>query len=179
MTTLDPTFSDLQFRRSGLRSVRRIRRSGQRVAQAALGRRAAALAIDVGIYIAAAAAGLGLALLFDSQLLVNLLSLAVTLLNLTLFAASSQSIGTMAVGIFISDERGRPAQFFRIVFARHLLPQLGMLAVAFALLFATKSLPFALAILGLLTLVDLVPVFGEDRRCLHDHLGGTHVVRAK
>jgi uncharacterized RDD family membrane protein YckC len=78
-------------------------------------------------------------------------------------ARRAQSIGKMAVGTKIVTLDGVNAPLAVIVLRRmlpmtvlHLIPFVG----------------------GVFALADALVIFREDRRCLHDHIAGTRVVRA-
>lgn len=86
-----------------------------------------------------------------------------------LLATRGQTIGKAAMGIRIVDLEGRPAGFFSALLLR-LFVFNGLLSLVVS--FSSVLLPFA----GLLFwALDYVPVFGEERRCLHDYLAGTQV----
>jgi uncharacterized RDD family membrane protein YckC len=92
-----------------------------------------------------------------------------TLYQWYLLAVRGQTIGKRAVGIRIVDLQGRPAGFVQALVMRvwifgFLMSVIGGLVGA--------VVPFAALALGVL---DLVLVFGPDRRCLHDLLAGTQV----
>ena len=80
-----------------------------------------------------------------------------------LISTRSQSLGKVAVGTMMIDRDGAPAGFVRGFVLRE-LPLLGLRAL---------SMPVLLSVVAAL---DLVFIFREDRRCLHDYLGGTRVV---
>lgn len=109
----------------------------------------------------------------DPETLTNPLSLLMTLflglcgvvLVQGLFLAfRAQTIGKMLLGLRIIDvATGRRAGFARLVFLRMLV----------------TSLLSALAGIGwIFGLIDCLFIFREDRRCLHDFIAGTRVVRA-
>lgn len=75
----------------------------------------------------------------------------------------AQSIGKMVLRIKIVTASGRNATLKRIVLGR-VLPTLALTLIP---------------ILGrVFTVLDAVAIFRDDRRCLHDHIADTHVVRA-
>ena len=87
------------------------------------------------------------------------------LLELALTAASGRSIGKWVVRLAVvrvADDS--PATFTRAFLLRTLIP---------LVLFSMAGVWSPLFVLS-----DLLPLFREDRRCLHDHLAGTRVVRA-
>lgn len=87
------------------------------------------------------------------------------LVNGYLLATRGQSVGKAAVGTrIVSADDGRLVPFGRIVLLRQLPP-------AFVGL-----LPFPYVILSL---IDPLFIFRQDRRCIHDLIAGTKVVRAR
>jgi uncharacterized RDD family membrane protein YckC len=88
---------------------------------------------------------------------------AVVAVNGYLWTTRAQSIGKLAMGIKIVTLDGRNADFARIVFRRFLPTSLVAL------------IPF---VGGILALADALAIFRNDRRCIHDHIAGTRVVRA-
>jgi uncharacterized RDD family membrane protein YckC len=73
-----------------------------------------------------------------------------------------QSIGKKLRRIRVERKDGSPASFSRIVFLRNVVP-----------LAARYLVPFG----GLLGFVDVVMIFGHERRCLHDLIADTRVVK--
>jgi len=73
-----------------------------------------------------------------------------------------QSLGKQACGARIVGIDGQRAPFVRAVMVRTWVPLL---------------LPMLPSVGGLLALVDVLFVFRRDRRCLHDLVAGTRVVR--
>lgn len=87
----------------------------------------------------------------------------VVAVNGYLWATRAQSIGKLAMSIKIVTLDGQNADFARIVF-RRMLP---------------TSLVALIPVVGsILALVDALAIFRHDRRCVHDHIAGTRVVRA-
>jgi uncharacterized RDD family membrane protein YckC len=87
-------------------------------------------------------------------------------LNIWLWSKRAQSIGKVIVRTRITTPDGRPASLKRILVRQ--LP-LFLLSVAPEFLRAPANL---------LSLVDALPIFSDERRCLHDHWAGTIVVEA-
>ncbi|MCF7786347.1 MAG: RDD family protein [Prosthecobacter sp.] len=84
----------------------------------------------------------------------------VCLINLILIATDGQTIGKKLMGIRIAQiEDSTKAGFIQIVFLRTLLGK------------------GALGLIPFYSLVDALFIFNEDRRCIHDKIGGTHVVK--
>lgn len=85
--------------------------------------------------------------------------------NLIFLSTRGQSMGKMAMKIKIIDyNTGETAGFFRAVFMRGFV----------------GGLPRLIPIVGgLYDLADPLFIFGEERRCLHDMIGGTSVVRVE
>ncbi len=76
-----------------------------------------------------------------------------------------QTIGKMAMKIRIADLRGGKPSFWRIIFLRYgVVGLVGVILETFA------------GALGLIALIDVIPIFGKQRRCLHDYLARTRVV---
>lgn len=73
-----------------------------------------------------------------------------------------QSVGKKMRRIRVERKDGSPASFSRIVFLRNVVPLIVRYAVPFG---------------GLLAFVDVVMIFGQDRRCLHDLIADTRVVK--
>jgi uncharacterized RDD family membrane protein YckC len=80
--------------------------------------------------------------------------------NLILIAIDGQTVGKRLMGIRIAQiEDSTKAGFIQIVFLRTLLGK------------------GALGLIPLYSLVDILFIFSDDGRCLHDKIGGTHVVK--
>ncbi len=77
-------------------------------------------------------------------------------------AKRGQTIGKRLLGIqVVNMTDGRQASFVKLVFARNL---------------PTVMLSQIPIIGGIINLVGILMIFGEGRRCLHDHLAGTRVI---
>lgn len=101
----------------------------------------------------------------NEALLKSLPLLAVlAIVQCTLLALRGQSVGKLLVGTRIVRQRdGARAGFVQVVLLRSALP------------LAIEQIP----LLGpLFWLVDVCFIFGEERRCVHDYIGGTKVVPA-
>ncbi len=104
---------------------------------------------------------------FNTLMLVGLLlagagMIALLVLQLYLLATRSQSVGKYLVKTQMVDyQTGQPAGFAKCFLLRSLLN--GLIA----------QIPF---VGGLYALVDILFIFGEERRCLHDLIAGTSVV---
>jgi uncharacterized RDD family membrane protein YckC len=101
----------------------------------------------------------------NEALLKSLPLLAVlAIVQCTLLALRGQSVGKLLVGTRIVRQRdGARAGFVQVVLLRSALP------------LAIEQIP----LLGpLFWLVDVCFIFGEERRCVHDYMGGTKVVPA-
>ena len=94
-------------------------------------------------------------------LLASLLLLALLAVNLYLLAKNGQTLGKKLLGIRIVRLGGEKASIWRLLFVRYLV-QNGISAV-----------PIVGPIFGL---VDILFIFREDRRCLHDLAADTTVV---
>ena len=86
--------------------------------------------------------------------------LTVFALDLYLLVTRSQSIGKWLVNTKIMDyETQEPAGFVKSFILRSFVN--GMIGSLFV---------------GMYGIVDICCIFGEERRCLHDHIAGTYVV---
>ena len=110
-------------------------------------------------------------------------SLAMSFIFILIFAllqgyllySRGQTIGKMLLSIQAVDSRsGRLLPFFRVFFLRHfwLMPVM-LLMMVFPIL---SPLQLGGLVLGVLTIVDVLLVFSEQRRCLHDYIAGSIVV---
>jgi len=89
-------------------------------------------------------------------------ALAIAIYQWVLISRTGQSLGKKWTGIRIELLDGRPVSFSTGVFLRNWVPKL------------IGAVPY----LGtLFQLVDCLYIFREDRRCIHDHMAGTRVVR--
>ncbi|QPM81403.1 RDD family protein [Myxococcus xanthus DZ2] len=87
-------------------------------------------------------------------------ALLVLLVQASLIRGAGASLGKRLLGIRVVRRDGRPAEVWRIALLRN-------------------ALPIALCgYCGWFSLVDALFIVGEDRRCLHDWLAGTRVVKA-
>jgi uncharacterized RDD family membrane protein YckC len=84
--------------------------------------------------------------------------------QLYLCASTGQSIGKRRMGIRVVLEDGEPASLFHILLLRNLIP--GLMGYLLGLL-----------VPGILLLVDALFILRADRRCLHDLIAGTKVVK--
>jgi len=87
-------------------------------------------------------------------------ALLVLLVQASLIRGTGASLGKGLLGIRVIQGDGRPAEVWRIALLRNLLP----LALC--------------SYWGWFGLVDALFIAGEDRRCLHDWVAGTRVVKA-
>jgi uncharacterized RDD family membrane protein YckC len=92
------------------------------------------------------------------------LVLAVLGMQAILLTTRGQSIGKIVAGSRVVLTNGARAPFVNVVVLR-LLP--------------VWLIPLIPKANGVLSLVDVLFVFGEQRRCLHDRVAGTKVVRAR
>lgn len=85
----------------------------------------------------------------------------VLVFNCIYIASNGQTIGKKMTGIrVVRMDDGEKAGFLRIVFLRFVVAQ-GLLGM----------IPFW-------NLIDILCIFGEERRCLHDKIAGTKVINA-
>lgn len=88
--------------------------------------------------------------------------LSVLLLHGYLLHARGQSVGKAIVGIQIVGIDGKRVSLGRIIFMRYFPVQL------------VSQIP---TLGSLLTLVDVIWIFRQDNRCLHDHIAQTMVIK--
>jgi uncharacterized RDD family membrane protein YckC len=101
---------------------------------------------------------------FGQQATQGLAALAVWLvLNGPLLARRGQTIGKAAVGTKIVDLQGGLPPFGKLVALRYVVPS------------AVSSIPI---FGGLFAMVNVLFIFGKERRCIHDYLAGTRVINA-
>ena len=96
-------------------------------------------------------------------LLTLLFALALIITNLVLVSRNAQSIGKKLLGIKVQRKDGSRASLGRIFWLRNVVNAL------------PSFIPF---IGGLYGLVDACFIFGESRRCVHDYIAGTVVIKA-
>lgn len=87
-------------------------------------------------------------------------SVGVLVLQSYLLYTNGWTLGKRLLGIRIVHVEGGEASFFSLIVLRTLLPML----MGFCC--------------GLLQLIDVLMIFGDERRCLHDLIAGTIVVKA-
>ena len=119
------------------------------VALAALGPNADASQVDLAVWL-----GLGLGLL---------LFVGVVVANCVFLMRNGQTIAKRLLGIRVVRRDGSRCGLARIFFARYL---------------PVTLLGFIPFVGGLVSLVDALLIFRDDRRCLHDEIADTIVVRA-
>lgn len=101
---------------------------------------------------------------FGMALVNGLIGFAIFLaINGVLLARQGQTVGKKLLGVRIVRTDGSRADAVRLIGLRY--------AVGFAI----TMLPFVGIVYGLL---DCLFIFGSARRCIHDHIAGTIVVRA-
>lgn len=84
-------------------------------------------------------------------------------INLYLVLTNAQTVGKRLLGIKVARTDGSRAGFARIFWLRNIV----------------NALPSLIPFVGFLyTLIDHLLIFGDARRCLHDRIAGTIVVRA-
>ena len=86
-------------------------------------------------------------------------------INGRLLANRGQTVGKMAAAVRIVDAR-----------TREIVPFWKSFGLRVVVIQALASVP---AVGALFSLVDVLFIFGERRRCLHDHLAGTVVIRVE
>ena len=86
-------------------------------------------------------------------------------INGRLLANRGQTVGKLAAAVRIVDAR-----------TREIVPFWKSFGLRVVVIQALASVP---AVGALFSLVDVLFIFGERRRCLHDHLAGTVVIRVE
>jgi uncharacterized RDD family membrane protein YckC len=112
-------------------------------------------------------------------MLYALCNLLPTAVQWALIARSGQSLGKKAVGTVIVTTEGSTAGFLHGVLLRD-APWLALGFVNRALMSFASSATFATAFgygVMALAVVDCIFIFRSDRRCVHDHIASTNVVR--
>lgn len=92
-----------------------------------------------------------------------LLGIAVALINAYLVQQNGQTIGKKALDIKIVRADGARVTLARVFFLRYLLNTVFSMVPFFG---------------GLYALIDILFIFGEPRRCVHDYLADTIVIKA-
>ncbi|MGN6479570.1 RDD family protein [Luteibacter sp.] len=82
-------------------------------------------------------------------------------INIGLLARHGQTIGKRALGIAIVRSDGAPCELWRILVLR---------------IFAVRAIGVVPMVGPLFSLVDVLLIFGEERRCVHDYMADTVVV---
>jgi uncharacterized RDD family membrane protein YckC len=97
-----------------------------------------------------------------------------------------QTLGKLFFHIrIVRSADGGPAGFARAVLLRYIVPELLLLALTWRAATGDGHAPFAWisldswpeALAMVLQLADVLFIFTADRRCLHDRLAGTKVIR--
>jgi len=100
----------------------------------------------------------------EHQIMLNGMGIAIYFaLNGYLLYKNGQTLGKYLVGIKIVDMHTNKMPFFRLVFTR-IVPM--------------WVLAYIPVVGGVLNLINILFIFRSDRRCIHDLIAGTQVVRA-
>jgi uncharacterized RDD family membrane protein YckC len=110
----------------------------------------------------AAMAGAGISLYIG-----GVIYIALVIVTIVLVQRNAQTIGKKLVGIKVARKDGSRASLGRIFWLRNVVNTL----VGMVLLIV----PF---VGGLYSLIDALMIFGEQRRCCHDYIADTIVIRA-
>jgi uncharacterized RDD family membrane protein YckC len=89
------------------------------------------------------------------------LVLAWIIINIVLLARHGQTLGKRALGIAIVRSDGSACELWRILVLR---------------IFAVRAIGVVPMVGPLFSLVDVLLIFGEERRCVHDYMADTVVV---
>jgi uncharacterized RDD family membrane protein YckC len=95
--------------------------------------------------------------------LATLIDLGLLVVTTVLVYRNAQTIGKKLVGIKVARTDGSRASLARIFWLRYLL---------------NTAIMYVLFLGGLYALVDACMIFGEQRRCCHDYIADTIVIRA-
>lgn len=110
----------------------------------------------------AAVAGAGISLYVGGVIYIALIAVTIMLVH-----RNAQTIGKKLMGIKVARKNGSRASLARIFWLRNVVNSLvGMVLLV---------VPF---IGGLYSLIDPLVIFGEQRRCVHDYIADTIVIRA-
>lgn len=97
--------------------------------------------------------------------------LAYLLLNGSLLARQGQTLGKRLLGMrIVSVKDGQILPFWKILFLRY---------IPMVLLSETPLTMMLFGQISLIGSVDPLLIFRKDRRCLHDHLAGSKVIRVE
>jgi len=107
------------------------------------------------------------------------LLLAIFFGQLWLLVTRGQTLGKQAMKIYIMREDGELANVGWLLLREFAIP-----AAVLVLRLGGRRDPSVLgqafqALLGFVWLIDVLFIFGGSRRCLHDYVAGTHVVKAE
>jgi len=111
-------------------------------------------------YVAVWSAMAGAGIFFYAALLINLVLIVITTV---LVYRNAQTIGKKLVGIKVARTDGSRATLARIFWLRYLVNSLIMWVPFFGTFYF---------------LIDSLMIFGEQRRCCHDYIADTIVIRA-
>ncbi len=103
-------------------------------------------------------------------LLAGGISLAVLITHMVLLVRNGQTIGKKVLGIRMITSSGDIPSLWRVFFLRWL--PFALAATAVELVFRRRGLG------NVIYLVDALLIFQPTRRCLHDLLADTHVIKA-
>lgn len=102
--------------------------------------------------------------IFYPFFLAGILFLALVILQIVLLSRDGQTVGKKIVGVrIVGPTDDRPAGFVRAVALRGFVHAFLVGIPGFGILYL---------------LVDSLSIFRDDRRCLHDHIAGTRVIKA-
>ena len=110
----------------------------------------------------------------------GVLVLAWIVLTIILVARNGQTLGKLMVGIKVVRTDGSKASLGRIFWLRNVVNGIpGMIAGAMTGSGMTGTTVLIASLLGnLYAFADYLLIFGEERRCLHDRIADTMVVKA-
>ncbi|WP_260262083.1 RDD family protein [Vibrio intestinalis] len=87
---------------------------------------------------------------------------AILAINMFLLYSRGQTIGKMALGITIVDMNNQQARLLKVIFLRWLPVAL------------ISAIPF---VGGIFAIVNILLIFRDDKRCIHDLFAGTQVIK--
>ena len=103
--------------------------------------------------------------------------LLILVAQLFFLVTQAQSLGKKAMGIYIMRADGSIPNIGWLLVRGFAIPAFAMLLKAAGAMDHTAAGRLLMLVASLVLLGDVLAIFGSTRRCLHDHLAGTHVVK--
>ncbi len=95
-----------------------------------------------------------------------------------LLVTRAQTLGKKAMGIYIMRTDGRIPHIGWLLVREFAIPAIALFLQFFGTRDRSPSGQVLITLGSLVYLVDVIFIFGPTRRCLHDYLAGTHIVKA-